>query len=145
MNFSNFVDGRWVPSGSATTFENRNPANTGDLIGTFPDSTVADAEAAIDAAHRAFDSWRLVPAPKRAEILFKAARIISDRKEQFARDMTREMGKVLKETGGDVQEAIDCTYYTAGEGPPASRLYDAGRDAEQVRDVRPPAGRRCAA
>ena len=116
MNFSNFVAGRWVPSGSARTFENRNPANTGDLIGTFPDSTVADAEEAIEAAHRAFDSWRLVPAPKRAEILFKAARIIADRKEQYARDMTREMGKVLDETRGDVQEAIDMTYFLAAEG-----------------------------
>ena len=63
MKFSNFVAGHWVPSGSGRTFENRNPANTGDLIGTFPDSTAADAEAAIDAAHRAFDAWRLVPAP----------------------------------------------------------------------------------
>ena len=116
MNFSNFIDGRWVPSATARTFENRNPANTDDLIGTFPDSTVADAELAIDAAHRAFDSWRLVPAPKRAEMLFKAARIIADRKEQFARDMTREMGKVLDETRGDVQEAIDMTYFLAAEG-----------------------------
>ena len=71
---------------------------------------------AIDAAHRAFESWRLVPAPKRAEILFKAAPIIAERKEQFARDMTREMGKVLDETRGDVQEAIDMTYFLAAEG-----------------------------
>ena len=116
MIFSNFVGGRWIPSGSSKTFENRNPANTDDLIGTFPDSTVQDAEQAIDAAHRAFESWRLVPAPKRAEILFKAARILSERKEEFARDMTREMGKVLDETRGDVQEAIDMTYFLAAEG-----------------------------
>ena len=102
MTFANFVGGKWVSSDSAATFENRNPANTQDLIGLFPDSTTKDAAAAIDAAKTAFESWRLVPAPKRAEILFKAAQIITARKEEFARDMTREMGKVLDETRGDV-------------------------------------------
>lgn len=116
MTFFNFVGGEWVPSDSAATFENRNPANTSDLIGLFPDSTVTDAEAAVAAARRAFESWRLVPAPKRAEILFKAAQLIALRKEEFARDMTREMGKVLDETRGDVQEAIDMTYFLAAEG-----------------------------
>jgi len=116
MTYSNFVDGKWVPSGSGATFENRNPANTNDLIGSFPDSTTADAEAAISAAKQAYESWRLVPAPKRAELLFKAAQIITARKEAFARDMTREMGKVLEETRGDVQEAIDMTYFLAAEG-----------------------------
>jgi acyl-CoA reductase-like NAD-dependent aldehyde dehydrogenase len=116
MTFTNFVDGKWVPSASAATLENRNPADTGDLIGVFADSTAGDAEAAIAAAKRAFESWRLVPAPKRAEILFKAAQIIAARKEDFARDMTREMGKVLDETRGDVQEAIDMTYFLAAEG-----------------------------
>src|SRR6187401_2831610 len=116
MTYSNFVDGKWVPSGSGATFENRNPAKTSDLIGSFPDSTAADAEVAISAAKRAYESWRLVPAPKRAELLFKAAAIIASRKEAFARDMTREMGKVLEETRGDVQEAIDMTYFLAGEG-----------------------------
>src|SRR5687768_8390829 len=120
MTYSNFVGGKWVPSESGATFENRNPANTNDLIGLFPDSTAADAEAAIAAARHAFDSWRLVPAPKRAEILFKAAQLIATRKEEFARDMTREMGKVLDETRGDVQEAIDMTYFLAAEG---RRLY----------------------
>ena len=86
------------------------------LIGSFPDSTTNDAEAAIAAAKHAYDSWRLVPAPKRAEILFKAAQLIATRKEEFARDMTREMGKVLEETRGDVQEAIDMTYFLAAEG-----------------------------
>ena len=92
------------------------PPTPNDLIGLFPDSTTADAEAAIAAARHAFESWRLVPAPKRAEILFKAAQIIAARKEEFARDMTREMGKVLDETRGDVQEAIDMTYFLAAEG-----------------------------
>ena len=116
MTYLNYIDGQWVPAQSGRTIENRNPANSADLIGTFPDSSADDAARAVAAARRAFDSWRLVPAPKRAEILFKAAQIIADRKETFARDMTREMGKVLDETRGDVQEAIDMTYFLAGEG-----------------------------
>lgn len=116
MNYSNFVGGKWVPAASGATFENRNPADSADLIGLFPDSSASDAEQAIAAARRAFESWRLVPAPKRAEILFKAAQLIANRKEEFARDMTREMGKVLDETRGDVQEAIDMTYFLAAEG-----------------------------
>ena len=116
MNFANFVDGKWVASESGATLENRNPANARDLVGLFPDSTTTDAEAAVAAARRAFESWRLVPAPQRAEILFRAAQLISARKDEFARDMTREMGKVLDETRGDVQEAIDMTYFLAAEG-----------------------------
>jgi len=114
--YNNYIDGRWVPSRSGETFENRNPANTEDLIGVFQKSTGRDVDAALDAAARAYESWRLVPAPLRAEMLFKAAQLIVERKEQFARDMTREMGKVLSETRGDVQEAIDMTFYMAGEG-----------------------------
>ena len=114
--YNNYVDGTWVPSASGQTFENRNPANTGDLIGVFQQSSAADVDNAIAAAARAYEHWRLVPAPLRAEILFKAAQLIVERKEAFARDMTREMGKVLSETRGDVQEAIDMTYYIAGEG-----------------------------
>ena len=114
--YDNYIDGRWVASTSGKTFENRNPANTGDLIGLFQDSSRADVEGAIQAAARAYETWRLVPAPVRAELLFKAAQLIAERKEQYARDMTREMGKVLAETRGDVQEAIDMTFYMAGEG-----------------------------
>ena len=114
--YNNYIDGQWVPSASGETFENRNPANTEDLIGVFQKSTRGDVEAALGAAARAYESWRLVPAPRRAEILFKAAQLIVERKEAFARDMTREMGKVLNETRGDVQEAIDMTFYIAGEG-----------------------------
>ena len=116
MPFANFVGGEWVPSVAGATLENRNPANARDLVGVFPDSTTQDAAAAVAAAKHAFDSWRLVPAPKRAEILFKAAQLIVARKDEFARDMTREMGKVLDETRGDVQEAIDMTYFLAAEG-----------------------------
>ena len=114
--YDNYIDGRWIPSVSAQTFENRNPANTDDVIGRFQQSTRADVEAALQAAGRAYETWRLVPAPLRAEILFKAAQLIAARKEAYARDMTREMGKVLNETRGDVQEAIDMTFYMAGEG-----------------------------
>ena len=71
---------------------------------------------AIEAAKQAFKKWRLVPAPRRAEMLYKASEILIARKEEYAQLMTREMGKVIKETRGDVQEAIDCGYYTAGEG-----------------------------
>jgi alpha-ketoglutaric semialdehyde dehydrogenase len=120
MKFLNYIDGRRVPSRSGKLFENRNPADRGDLIGLFQDSTPEDAADAIAAAARAYRSWRLVPAPRRAEVLFRAAELIARRKEDFARDMTREMGKVLEETRGDVQEAIDMTYFMAGEG---RRLY----------------------
>ena len=114
--YNNYIDGRWAASTSGETFENRNPADSDDLIGLFQKSSGRDVEAALAAASRAYQTWRLVPAPVRAELLFKVAQIILERKEQFARDMTREMGKVLSETRGDVQEAIDMTYYMAGEG-----------------------------
>ena len=114
--YGNYIDGQWVPSGSGQTFENRNPANTDDLIGIFQHSNRKDVEAALDAARTAYESWRLVPAPIRAEMLYRVAQLIAERKEQYARDMTREMGKVLNETRGDVQEAIDMTFYMAGEG-----------------------------
>jgi aldehyde dehydrogenase (NAD+) len=114
--FYNCIDGQWVPSVSGDLFENRSPADRRDLIGVFQRSNRQDVAAAVDAARRAFVRWRLVPAPKRAEILFRAAQLIAERKEAFARDMTREMGKVLDETRGDVQEAIDMTFFMAGEG-----------------------------
>ena len=114
--YHNFIDGEWVPSVSGELFENRNPANTDDLIGVFQKSTSEDVKHAIDAARRAYEHWRLVPAPRRAELLFRAAQLVADRKEALARDMTREMGKILDETRGDVQEAIDMTYFMAGEG-----------------------------
>ena len=114
--FKNYINGEWVEARSGKAIENRNPANTDELIGMFPASGSEDVEAAIAAAKAAYKKWRLVPAPKRAEILFHAAEILIARKEDFAREMTREMGKVLAETRGDVQEAIDMTYLMAGEG-----------------------------
>ena len=114
--FKNFIDGEWVESQGGQTFENRNPADNREVVGIFQRSDKADVDAAVDAAKRAFQKWRLVPAPRRAEMVFRAAEILIERKEEYARDMTREMGKVLKETRGDVQEAIDAAYYNAGEG-----------------------------
>jgi aldehyde dehydrogenase (NAD+) len=114
--YQNYVDGAWVDSSSGELFENRSPADRDDLIGLFPKSTERDVAAAVDAARRAYARWRLVPAPRRAEILFKAAQLFAERKDALARDMTREMGKVLAETRGDVQEAVDMTFFMAGEG-----------------------------
>ncbi len=114
--FKNFINGEWMESRSGKAYENRNPANTDELIGMFVSSTDEDVDAAVDAAKEAYKTWRLVPAPKRAEILFRAAELLLQRKEEFSKDMTREMGKVVAEARGDVQEAIDMTYYMAGEG-----------------------------
>jgi acyl-CoA reductase-like NAD-dependent aldehyde dehydrogenase len=114
--YHNFIGGEWVKSSSGEWFDNVNPADTNDVIGRFPKSNADDVNAAVEAAKSAATKWRRTPAPKRAELLFNLAEIIRDNKDTYTREMTREMGKVLKEAGGDVQEAIDCTYYTAGEG-----------------------------
>jgi alpha-ketoglutaric semialdehyde dehydrogenase len=119
-DYKNYVNGEWVASRSGETFENRNPADTDDLIGTFQESTEADLNAAVDAAHEAYQKWRLVPAPKRAEYIYRVGEIMKRDKEKMAREMTREMGKVFEETKGDVQEAIDMAYLAAGEG---RRMY----------------------
>src|SRR5687767_14041602 len=114
--YHNYIGGEWVKSASGEWFDNVNPADTSDVVGRFPKSNHEDVDRAVEAAKNAAAKWRRTPAPKRAELLFKLAEILRDNKDQFTRDMTREMGKVVKEAGGDVQEAIDCTYYTAGEG-----------------------------
>jgi len=114
--YKNFIDGEWVEASTGQTFENRNPADTRDVVGIFQRSGKADVDSAIAAAKQAFAKWRLIPAPRRAEIIYRAAEMLMERKEDFARDMTREMGKILKETRGDVQEAVDTAYYMAGEG-----------------------------
>ena len=114
--YRNFINGEWVTSGSGNQFENRNPADTSEIVGYFQDSDATDVENAVQAARDAFKKWRLTPAPKRAEYLYKVGEILIRKKEEYAREMTREMGKVLKEARGDVQEGIDIAYYTAGEG-----------------------------
>ena len=114
--FLNYIGGQWVKSEWGKTFEDRNPADPSDLIGVFPESTVEDVERAVQAAEKAYDRWRLTPAPKRGDILMRAGLLLEKNKEELARLMTREMGKVLKEARGDVQEAVDMAYYVAGEG-----------------------------
>ena len=114
--YFNYIGGDWVKSSSGEWFDNVNPADTSDIVGRFPKSNSDDVNRAVDAAKAAATKWRRTPAPKRAELLFTLGEILRENKDQFTREMTREMGKVLKEAGGDVQEAIDCTYYTAGEG-----------------------------
>jgi acyl-CoA reductase-like NAD-dependent aldehyde dehydrogenase len=114
--YKNYIGGEWVKSASNDWFDNVNPADTTDVIGRFPASNADDVNAAVSAAAEAATRWRRTPAPKRAEILFRLAQILEKNKDSFTQQMTREMGKVVKEAGGDVQEAIDCTYYTAGEG-----------------------------
>src|SRR5579863_7474556 len=114
--YKNYIHGEWQESHSGKAFENRNPANRDELIGMFAASSEEDVSLAVEAAADAYKTWRLMPAPRRAEILYRAAEILVRRKDEIARDMTREMGKILAETRGDVQEAIDMTYYMAGEG-----------------------------
>src|SRR5437660_4024657 len=113
--YQNYIGGKWQGAGSGETFPNYNPA-TGELIGYFPLSGEPEANAAVEAARAAFEKWRLVPAPKRGEILYHVGELLKQHKEELARTMTQEMGKVLKETRGDVQEGIDMAYYMAGEG-----------------------------
>ena len=114
--YHNLIGGEWMPSASGKTVLNVNPADNSDIVGAFPLSTAEDVAKAVAAAKKAFATWRLLPAPKRAEILVRTGILLQQRKEQYARDMTREMGKVLAETRGDVQEAIDEAFYVAGEG-----------------------------
>jgi acyl-CoA reductase-like NAD-dependent aldehyde dehydrogenase len=113
--FQNYVGGEWIDASGGETFESRSPA-TGELIGRFPKSKAADVDRAVEAAKDAYERWRLVPAPKRGELLFRFGRLVADHKQELAELMSREMGKVLAEAGGDVQEAVDMSYYMAGEG-----------------------------
>jgi acyl-CoA reductase-like NAD-dependent aldehyde dehydrogenase len=114
--FGNFIGGEWRESETGRTFESRNPADTRDLVGNFAASGAADVAAAIRAAEDALPAWRGMPAPKRGEIMYAFAHLLTQNKERLAREMTREMGKVLAEARGDVQEGIDIAYLMAGEG-----------------------------
>src|SRR6187397_1256558 len=113
--FQNYIGGEWVDAASGDTFESTSPAD-GELIGVFPRSDAEDVDRAVAAAKAAYEDWRLVPAPKRGEILFRFAQLVAEHKAELTDLMTHEMGKVKAEAGGDVQEAIDMTYYKAGEG-----------------------------
>ncbi len=111
----NFINGRWVDARSGETMPSLNPA-TGEVLGQVPKSGPEDVAAAVEAAKQAYERWRKFPAPRRAEVLYRAAERLVDQKEVLAQLMTQEMGKVLTESRGDVQEAIDMTYFLAGEG-----------------------------
>jgi acyl-CoA reductase-like NAD-dependent aldehyde dehydrogenase len=113
--FQNYIGGEWVDSASGETFESTSPA-TGEAIGTFPRSIAEDVDRAVEAAKEAFQEWRLVPAPKRGEILYRFANLLTEEKDDLTDLMSHEMGKVKAEAGGDVQEAIDMSLYMAGEG-----------------------------
>ena len=114
--YQNFIGGEWRNSQSGETFVSTNPAHTSEVIGRYQKSTAADIEDAIDVAVRAQPGWAATPAPERGEILLRAALLLDEEKEELATLMTREMGKLLKETRGDVQTAIDVAKYVAGEG-----------------------------
>ncbi len=114
--YRNHIAGKWISTGSLGTFKNINPADTRDIVGEFPASGKEEVDAAVSAARGAFRKWSLVPAPKRGEIIKRGGDLLVERKEDIARLMTREMGKILIETRGDVQEGIDTAYYAAGEG-----------------------------
>jgi len=113
--FKNYVGGEWVDAASGETFESVNPAN-GETIGVFPRSSAEDVDRAVAAAKSAYEEWRLVPAPRRGEILYRFANLLMEEKEELTNLMAHEMGKVKAEAGGDVQEAIDMSLYMAGEG-----------------------------
>ena len=113
--FQNFIAGEWVDAVGGETFESLSPA-TGEVLGTFPKSGAEDVDRAVAAAKAAYEDWRLVPAPRRAEVLYRFANLLTEEKDSLAELMSREMGKVLAEAGGDVQEAIDMSLYMAGEG-----------------------------
>ena len=114
--YKNYISGQWVESKSGKTFTSTNPAHKDQVLGVMQASNADDVNAALEAAQEAFPGWRRTPAPARGEIVLKAALIIEARKEELARLMTQEMGKVLKEARGDVQEAIDMGKYAAGLG-----------------------------
>jgi acyl-CoA reductase-like NAD-dependent aldehyde dehydrogenase len=116
QSFKNFIAGEWRDASDKGTFENRNPADSSDVIGTFPLSTKADVDKAVESATKGFERWRKTPAPARGDVLRAVGDIMSQRKEEIADLMTREMGKPLQETRGDVQEGIDTAYYAASEG-----------------------------
>ena len=130
--FKNYIDGAWTQSKSGETFENRNPADWREVVGIFPKSTREEVDVAVQAAKRAYPEWARTPAPKRGEIMRAAGERLVDRKDDIARLMTREMGKVLKETLGDVQEGIDTAFYAFGEG---RRLFTQNSPSELTEKV----------
>src|SRR5437868_1770999 len=115
-DFKNFIGGKWVAPSTADYFENVNPADRADVIGRFPLSGDEDVARAVQSAKCGFEVWKKTPAPARGDVLRRIGDILTRRKDEIADLMTREMGKPLTETRGDVQEGIDTAYYAASEG-----------------------------
>ncbi|MDJ0615190.1 MAG: aldehyde dehydrogenase family protein [Calothrix sp. MO_192.B10] len=113
---NNFINGEWVQSTTGAMLESRNPSDRREVVATFPASSKIDVDTAVSCAREAYRSWRLIPAPARAEYIFRVGEILSQQKEELALLMSREMGKCLTEARGDVQEGIDWAFYSAGEG-----------------------------
>ncbi|HEX9824607.1 MAG TPA: aldehyde dehydrogenase family protein [Actinomycetota bacterium] len=114
--YQNYIGGKWVPGASGETFESRNPADRDEALGAFPRSGADDVDRAVQAAQDAYRDWMLTPGPERADYLLRAALLLEGRKDEYAELMTREMGKTLTESRGDIQEGIDFLHYMAGEG-----------------------------
>jgi len=114
-NYGLFINGEWIQSQSGKTFETKNPAD-GQTLAVFQEGTREDVRKAVEAAERTSPQWRKFPPPRRGEILLKAAAIMRERKEELGKMVTQEMGKVIAEGKGDVQEAIDFLEYISGEG-----------------------------
>src|SRR5579864_9527645 len=111
----NYIGGKWVEAQSGETFNSVNPA-TEEIIAPIVKSGAEDVAAAVEAAKKAYQGWRLTPAPRRGEILYRVGQLLMERKDQLATLMTMEMGKVIAEARGDVQEAIDMAFFMGGEG-----------------------------
>ncbi len=141
IRINNLIDGKWRPAASGKTFSSINPARSDETVGIVPQSSAEDVREAIGAARRAFRPWALTPAPRRGEILFRAAEILVKRKRELGELVTREMGKILPEGLGDVQEAIDITYYMAGEGRRlAGETVPSELPSKDAKSVRVPIG-----
>ncbi|MGA7193347.1 MAG: aldehyde dehydrogenase family protein, partial [Anaerolineales bacterium] len=115
MQFQNYIGGKWVNGSGGKTFESINPANE-EVLAQIHAAEIADVDSAVEAATKAFNSWRLTPAPLRGELLFKVGNILKQKKDELAKLLTQDMGKVIAEARGDIQEAIDMAYYMGGEG-----------------------------
>ncbi|MEB2288204.1 MAG: aldehyde dehydrogenase family protein [Anaerolineae bacterium] len=114
-DYGHYINGTWVPSESGRWFETTSPT-TGEVLARFPQGTRGDVQRAVDAAEAAFPAWKRLPPPRRGEILLRAAQIMRQRKDELGALVTTEMGKVIAEGKGDVQESIDFLEYIAGEG-----------------------------
>ena len=141
VEFKNYIAGKWVSSVTNKSVKSINPANKSEVVCVVPSSSKKDVDMAVSAARGTYPKWRATPAPKRAEILQNASRILENKKEKLGKFMVREMGKVLQESLGDVQEGIDIGYYMAGEG---RRLHGETVPSElpnkHIRTVREPVG-----